>query len=119
MAQKQLEKEGYTVDNKAGMAYWAKNRDYFHVFDLLAKKFNEPLRWISIKGTQGLIKSHLAEIEGCWMPEGNTKEFWAAKRNPKSNRFIGWNKLIVENNNKDVNGVKNQGKKETITATPR
>jgi hypothetical protein len=75
-AQKDLVKEGYFVDNKAGMGRWAKNRDFFNLFDLVAVKKGEPLRWISIKGKQGIPPLHRKEIEAFWLPPNNVKEIW-------------------------------------------
>jgi len=91
-AQKELEKQGYEVDNKAGMARWAKNRDFWNVFDLVAKKEGDPLRWISIKGTMGVTKKHRKEVKECWLPDGNTKEIWA--RSKGKSKY--WNKVILK-----------------------
>lgn len=91
-AQKDLEKEGYIVDNKAGMGRWAKNRDFWNLFDLVAVKPGEPMRWISIKGTVGLLKSLKAEIGAFWMPPENQKELWCRSKSSKT-RII-WNKWV-------------------------
>lgn len=91
-AQKELEADGWTVDNKSGMGRWAKNRDFFNVFDLVAKKQGEKLRWISIKGRKGLPGYHKKELEECWLPEGNIKECWSRSKG-KSNY---WNKQIIK-----------------------
>ena len=104
-AQKELEAEGYHVDNKAGMSRWSKNRDFWNTFDLVAKKEGEPLRWISIKGTQGLIKSHIEEIKNCWLPQNNIKELWARRKAKKRGKY--WNKLVIENVKVSKNNLHN------------
>ena len=90
-AQKELEAEGYVVDNKAGMGRWAKNRDFFNIFDLVAVRRGEPIRWISIKGLKGAYKSHVDEIREFWLPEGNVKELWSVSRAKSAH----WNKKII------------------------
>jgi hypothetical protein len=91
-AKKDLEKEGWKVDDKRGMSRWSKNRDFWNLFDLVAIKQGEPMRWISIKGTQGLLKQLKAEIEAFWMPKGNIKELWCRAKVP--GRLIIWNKWV-------------------------
>jgi len=83
VAQKELEKEGWIVDNKSGMGRWARNRDFWNVFDLVARRYGQPLRWISIKGTMGITKAHLKDVQNCWLPKGNKKEIWARSRSKK------------------------------------
>lgn len=90
-AQKELERDGWEVDNKSGMGRWAKNRDFWNVFDLVAKKDGKKLRWISIKGTMGLSAKHKKELQDCWLPEGNIKECWSRSKG-KSNY---WKKEII------------------------
>jgi hypothetical protein len=76
--QKTLEAEGYLIDWKIRPTrpnpYY--NTDYFNLFDLIAYKEGEPVRWISVKGTMGLLKTHWQEIKDFKMPEGNQKEVW-------------------------------------------
>ena len=88
-AQKELEKEGYFVDNKAGMARFSKNRDFFNLFDLVAVKRNQPLRYISIKGHQGIPGQHLKDVSKFWLPKCCQKEIWYwPKRKKKVEGFI-------------------------------
>jgi len=96
-AQKELEAEGWIVDNKAGMSRWSKNRDFWNTFDLVARKKEHPLRWISIKGTQGLIKSHQKEIKDCWLPKGNIKELWCRSKSKTKEKKHYWNKVVIDN----------------------
>lgn len=49
-AEKELQEEGWLVDNKTGMGRWSKNRDYWHLFDLLAVKQGHRAKFIAIKG---------------------------------------------------------------------
>lgn len=75
-AQKELEFQNYIVDNKAGMSRWSQNRDFFNLFDLVAIKENEPIRWISIKGKQGIPPAHRKAIKDFYLPLGSKKEIW-------------------------------------------
>lgn len=75
-AQKELEAQGWTVDNKAGMGRFSKNRDYFHLFDLLAVRGGDPVRWIAIKGHNGGYSPLREKIKAFFLPEGNQKELW-------------------------------------------
>ena len=75
-AQKFLEAQGWIVDNRAGMSRWSKNRDYFHLFDLVAVRPNDRVRWIAIKGKAGDYHKLRPLIRKFWLPEGNTKELW-------------------------------------------
>ena len=75
-AQKDLEAEGWQVDNKAGMGRWSKNRDFFNLFDLVAIKKGQPIRYISIKGRQGIPPAHRKAVEDFWMPDCCQKEIW-------------------------------------------
>ncbi|HEC65922.1 MAG TPA: hypothetical protein ENI23_11565 [bacterium] len=91
IAQKELEAEGYLVDNKSGMSRWCKNKDFWNKFDLVAIRHDVPyIRWISIKGRQGIPSAHRTAVEKFWMPEGNQKEIWS-KRKSKTGEY--WNKI--------------------------
>lgn len=92
-AQKDLEKDGWRVDNKAGMGRWSQNRDFWNLFDLVAVKQGEPLRWISIKGTVGLLNSLKEEISAFYLPPGNQKELWC--RSKVKGHLIKWNKWVA------------------------
>lgn len=87
---KELEKEGWRVDTKAGMHRWSKNTDYFHRFDIIAVKKGKSVRWISIKGHAGVPAKHRKEIEDFWLPKNNVKEIWSWGRNRK------WKKVIFK-----------------------
>lgn len=89
-AQKELEAEGYLVDNKAGMGRFAKNRDFFNLFDLVAIKKNEPIRYISIKGRGHAWGENKTKIEKFWLPEFCRKEQWRWHKNKKE-----WIKKIL------------------------
>lgn len=88
-AQKELEEKGYRVDNKAGMSRWSKNRDFWNLFDLVAIKRGEPMRWISIKGETGGYMENRKAITEFWLPEGNTKEQWRMPKR-KKREWIKW-----------------------------
>jgi len=90
-AKKELEADGWTVDTKRGMSKWSKDRDYFHCFDLLCKKREYKLRWISIKGRAGVSTWHLDQVKNCWLPKGNIKEIWSRSRSKKKY----WKKVII------------------------
>ncbi|MBI2110673.1 hypothetical protein HYT51_02740 [Candidatus Woesearchaeota archaeon] len=94
-AKKELEAEGWRVDDKRGMSRWSKNRDFFNLWDLVAVKKGEALRWISIKGTMGAIESHREEIRSFWLPENNVKEIWWWSDSKKNK---GWRKVVIPNN---------------------
>jgi len=89
-AKKELEAEGWKVDDKRGMSRFSKNRDFWNRFDLVAVKKGSPLRWISIKGHNRGSKEHRLELSDFWLPEGNTKELWIWPANKKKK---GWIKL--------------------------
>lgn len=91
-AQKELEADGWIVDNKRGMGRWSKNRDFFNLFDLVAVKKGHPLRWISIKGRMGIPSAHRKEIEDFWLPAGNIKETWSRSQGKSSY----WSKKVVK-----------------------
>ncbi|QGH72338.1 MAG: hypothetical protein [Podoviridae sp. ctg2L5] len=88
-AQKELEKEGYIVDWKLRPRFKNShyNTDYFNLFDLLAYKANEPVRFISIKGTMGVLKQHRQEIEK-FKATGIKKEAWWYRKLKGSNKFV-------------------------------
>lgn len=94
-AQKELEKQGWIVDNKAGMARWSKNRDYFHGFDLMAYRAGEPLRLISIKGHSGVPGAHRKFLESFSFPIGVQKEIWHYIVNTKDKRTTRAIKEII------------------------
>lgn len=97
--QKELETEGWFIDNKAGMSRWSKNRDFFNLFDLVAVKKGEAIRYISIKGhnrgygvtPSGDIRN---EIKYFWLPECCIKELWVWPNNKKQK---GWIKEVIPN----------------------
>lgn len=91
-AKKELLAEGYRVDDKRGMSRWSVNRDFFNLFDLVAIKKGEPIRWISIKGKQGIPKLHRQEVTSFWFPEGSVKEIWFRSSSKKKY----WTKTIIE-----------------------
>lgn len=95
LAEKELKDEGWVVDNKAGGSYWMKNKDYFHLFDLVAVKKNNPIRWIAIKGHDGGSSKELRDkIRKFWMPKNNKKELWyMAKKVSRTQTIEEWIKI--------------------------
>ena len=92
-AKKELEAEGWAVDDKRGMGRWSKNRDFWNVFDLVAKQDGIPyMRWISVKGRAGVSIEHKKDVERCWLPKGNVKEIWSRSRSKKKY----WKKVIIK-----------------------
>lgn len=75
-AKKVLEAQGWRVDDKRGMSRWSKNRDYFNLFDLLAVRAGDPIRWIAIKGHHGGYNELREKIKDFFLPMGNSKELW-------------------------------------------
>lgn len=98
-AQEELEDKGYIVDWKIRPRIVPRTYqvDYFGLFDLIAYKEDEPLRWISIKAaTSGSTTQNRKDIEKFKMPEGNQKEQWRYDRNPKNRRKIRVRKKIIK-----------------------
>lgn len=98
-ATKELEADGYRVDWKVRPPWPIKgyNVDYFNLFDLLAYKQGEPLRWISIKyAGSGSVKPNRLKIMDFTMPRGNQKEQWRYDRDPKDRRKIRARKQIID-----------------------
>ena len=87
-AQKELEADGWLVDNKAGMGRFSKNRDYWNLFDLMAQKMFFPVRFISIKGHQGIPKKHYKAIKKFWLPINCRREIWYWPKNKKKKQWI-------------------------------
>jgi len=78
-AHKELEEEGYIVDYKIRPGNFVPKGykvDYFGLFDLIAYKKDEPIRWISIKGVSGQYGKMRLPIVDFKMPEGHQKEIW-------------------------------------------
>lgn len=96
-AQKELEKEGYQVDYKIRPSRYYKGQtiDFFGLFDLIAVRHGDNLRFISIKGHMGVSRIHQKSIRNFWLPDCCQKEIWYfPKRKKKKNRkFI---KKIIE-----------------------
>lgn len=90
-AQKELEAEGWLVDNKAGMGRHARNRDFWNLFDLVCVKRRVGVRYISIKGLKGIPSDHRKQIKDFWLPAGCSKEIWA--RSQSSKKY--WNKIVL------------------------
>lgn len=92
--QKELEAKGCTVDNKAGMSRWAKNRDFFNLFDLCyLNPDRKTLHWASVKGKAGIPNVHLQEIKAFVLPPNNVKEIWARTTSKKREKY--WHKIII------------------------
>jgi hypothetical protein len=92
-AKKDLIAEGWMVDDKRGMSRWSRNRDFWNLFDLVAVKKGEGcIRWISIKGRQGIPGKHRKEVEKFYLPENNIKEIWSRSQGKKGY----WHKVIIK-----------------------
>lgn len=72
----ELKERGWTVDTKHGMHKWSKNNDYFKLFDILALRAGDPLRFIAIKGQKGVPSKLRSKIEKFWLPDSCQKEIW-------------------------------------------
>lgn len=92
-AKKELEAEGWRVDDKRGMSRFSKNRDFWNLFDLVCVKRGEPMRWISIKGHNSNQRGHREAIQDFWLPEGNIKELWRWPGNKQKT----WIKTLLPN----------------------
>lgn len=94
LAEKQLKADGWIVDTKAGMARWAINRDFFHLFDILCiKPSGEKLHFISIKGHNSNQRGHRDAIRAFKLPLGCVKQLWRWPKRKKGNE--GWIKEIL------------------------
>jgi hypothetical protein len=80
-AQKYLEKEGWKVDWKIRPRFPTRTYsvDYFNLFDLLAYKAGECLRFIAIKGHGGVPSELRVSIFKFLVP-GVIKEIWTFGR---------------------------------------
>lgn len=89
-AQKELEGEGYIVDYKIRPSrfYQGQVIDFFGLFDLIAVKKGQSIKWISIKGHGGVAVQHQKDIRSFWLPPGNTKEIWQWPNNKKKKQWI-------------------------------
>ena len=94
MARKELRSQGWIVDWKLRARFPIKTYsvDYFGAFDLLCYRAGDPLRFISIKGTMGILKTHRKLLESFTFPIGVQKEIW--QYDPK--RKIKWRREIIK-----------------------
>jgi len=76
--QKTLEDQGWMVDWKIKPRRVPKTYqvDYFGLFDLVAVRTGDPIRWIAVKGKSGDYHLLRPKIIDFWLPEGNSKELW-------------------------------------------
>jgi len=91
-AQKELEADGWVVDWKVRPYRPPKGYsvDFFGLFDLIATK-SSTWRFISIKGTKGILKKHLEKVKQFPVPLGCTKEIWS--RSKGKTKY--WHKIII------------------------
>jgi hypothetical protein len=77
-AHKELEAQGWNVDYKVRPFRPRKgfHVDFFNLFDLMAHRAGDPLRFISIKGHAGVPGKHRRAVEAFWLPESCQKEIW-------------------------------------------
>lgn len=91
-AQKELEAEGYQIDWKIKPHFPPRgySTDIFGWADIMAVKQGSPLRFISIKGHQGISRQHRESIQKFWLPENCIKEIWyfPKRKKKKNRRFI-------------------------------
>lgn len=88
LAEKELKSQGYQVDYKIRPRFTPRgyHTDYFDLFDLIAVRAGEPVRWISIKGQAGVPSDHAQAIINFFLPEGNQKEVWQYRKLAKDRR---------------------------------
>ena len=93
-AKKELRDQGWIVDWKLRARFPIKTYsvDYFGAFDILAYRAGDPLRFISIKGDMGILKTHRKLLESFAFPLGVQKEIW--QYDP--NRKIKWRREIIK-----------------------
>lgn len=77
-AYKELQSQGYTVDYKIRPRINPRGYkvDYFGLFDIIAHKPGEAIRWISIKGLAGNRHINKREIIAFSLSVGNQAELW-------------------------------------------
>ena len=87
--QKELEAENWKTDWKVHPRRTPRGYqvDYFGLFDILSHKPGQ-LRWIAIKGHQGVPRELREGIEAFVLPEGCQKEIWTYGRNKKVRREV-------------------------------
>lgn len=93
--EKELKEEGWLVDTKKGMSRFATERDYWHLFDIIAVKKGCSLRFISVKGHNRGSKEHHEALKNFWLPDSCQKEIWIWPNNKKKKEWI---KKIIPNN---------------------
>lgn len=96
-AQKELESQGWMVDYKLrpSMPNPYYNTDYFNLFDLMAYRPGDPLRFISIKGQGGVPGKHKQAIENFFTHEGIQKEIWHYRKLASDRRKFVAKKTII------------------------
>ena len=107
-AEKELKKKGWYVDWKIRPSGFKNPKgydvDFLGLFDLIAHRAGDPLRWISIKGQSGVPSEHREAIEKLWLPENNQKEIWYYRKLASDKRkYVPkkevWNGEWIEINN--------------------
>ncbi len=90
LAQKELEKQGYKVDFKVRPSRPMRgyNTDFFGLFDLIAVRAGDPVRWLSIKGHANIPAKHKEAIEKFFLPLGNQKEIWVYRADGSIRKVI-------------------------------
>ena len=91
-AQRELEADGWTVDYKRGLSRFAKMRDFWNLYDLVAIKKGFPIKYIAIKGKAGDYYKLLPLIKAFWMPDCCQKELW---RYSSSKKYKGKPIIII------------------------
>lgn len=94
---KELVADGYKVDWKLRGAFPIRGYsiDFFNLFDILAYKEGEPIRWISIKGKSGNYSENRRRIEEFKPNPPVVKEQWRYDRDPNYKSRLRVRKEII------------------------
>lgn len=93
LARKELKEDGWIIDYKLRGRFPTKGYsvDFFGAFDIMAYK-SGILKFISVKGDMGILKTHRELLESFKFPKGVQKEIW--QYDPK--RKEKWRKELLE-----------------------
>lgn len=90
MARKELRDQGWTIEWKARPARIMRSYsvDFFGLFDIMAYRIGDPIRFIQIKSAKsGGVSEIRRRIKDFWLPEGNVqKELWIYYPDKKEGR---------------------------------
>jgi hypothetical protein len=96
-AHKELEAQMWDVDYKMRPSRPTRgyHTDYWNLFDLMAHRTGDPIRFISIKGKEGVPGKHRQAVKDFWMPENCQKEIWHYIENVKDRRTTKCIKEVI------------------------